>query len=158
MFCPACGTAISQQTKYCRQCGAPLTVPLSINDAAADKRFDDYLTDIFWVSLFGLGAIVGGAVLLGALLKLGRGIVSGYLLLSSVVFLIQFGLHLWEILRLRGVVGNTAFPPVAVLDPNDTNKLKPAREPQALESGRTPGSVIEETTRTFEAAKEPVAR
>lgn len=126
-----------------------------MNDAAADKRFDDYLTDIFWVSLMGLGAIVGGAVLLGALLKLGRGVVIGYLLLSTAVFLIQFGLHLWEILRLRGVVGGTVFTPVAALDPNDTNKLKQPHEPKALESG---GSIIEETTRTLATVKEPVGR
>ncbi len=151
MYCSACGTAITQPTKYCRQCGAPLAV----HDAAADKRFDDYLTDIFWVSLMGLGAIVGGAVLLGALLQLGRGIVIGYLLLSTVVFLIQFGLHLWEILRLRGVAGSVVFTPVAALDPNDTNKLKAARESKTLEPG---GSVVEETTRTLEAAKEFVVR
>lgn len=151
MYCSACGTAITQPTKYCRQCGAPLVV----NGAAADKRFDDYLTDIFWVSLMGLGAIVGGAVLLGALLQLGRGIVIGYLLLSTAVFLIQFGLHLWEILRLRGIGGNTVFTPVAALDPNYTNKLTAARESMALEQGN---SIIEETTRTLAAIKEPVSR
>lgn len=153
MFCPACGAAISQQTKYCRQCGAPLTV----NDEAADARFDEYLTDIFWVSLFGLGAIVGGAAVLKGL-HLSPGIVIGYLALSTVVFLIQFGLHLWEIFRLRGIVGTATRLPAEPIDPNDTNKLKPARELQVLESGRLPGSIIEETTRTFEAAKESVAR
>lgn len=153
MFCPACGSAISQQTKYCRQCGAPLAV----NDEAADARFDEYLTDIFWVSLFGLSAIVGGAAILKGL-HLSQGIIIGYLTLSTVVFLIQFGLHLWEIFRLRGMVGRPAPMSVGLLDAHDTNKLKSAREPQALESGRLPGSVIEETTRTFEAAKEPVAR
>jgi hypothetical protein len=153
MFCPACGAAISQQTKYCRQCGAPLAV----NDEAADARFDEYLTDIFWVSLFGLGAIVGGAAVLKGL-HLSQGIVIGYLALSTAVFLIQFGLHLWEIFRLRGIVGKAIPPPVGTLDPNDTNKLKPTREPQALAPAHELGSVVEETTRTFEAAKESVAR
>lgn len=151
MYCSACGTAITQPTKYCRQCGAPLAA----TDETTEQRFDTYLTEIFWVSFFGLGAIVGGAAVLSAGLHLGRGIVIGYLLLSSAVVLIQFGLHLWEIFRIRGIVGKVAPMPV---EPFDTNKLKPAREPAALEPGTVPSSVVEETTRTFEAAREPVGR
>lgn len=146
MYCPACGTAITQPTKYCRQCGGPLTA----QDEAAEKRFDAYLTDIFSVSVVGFGYIVGGTALLGWLLHLSRGIVIGYLVLSSAVFLIQFGLHLWEILRMRGLLSKqNVTPPIEF----DTNKLKPAREQAALEKG---GSVIESTTRTLKAEKEPV--
>ncbi len=150
MYCSACGTAITQPTKYCRQCGAPLAA----HDGKSEKRFDSYLTDIFWVSIFGLGAIVGGAAVMAVLsewMRLGDGIIIGYLLLSSAVFLIQFGLHLWEIFRIRGIVGKAAPMP---LEPFDTNKLKPAREPVGLQ----PASVTEEDTRTFEAAREPVVR
>lgn len=144
MYCSACGSALTQQTKYCRQCGAPSAA----HDKTTEERFDAYLTDIFWVSILGLGAIVGGAAVLSEWLHLGRGIVLGYLLLSSTVFLIQFGLHLWEIFRMRGIVGKFAIRP---LEPFDTNKLKPAREPKALETV----SVTEEDTRTFEAGRVP---
>ncbi len=151
MYCSACGTAITQATKYCRQCGAPLAA----KDKTTEERFDSYLTDIFWVSILGLGAIVGGAAVLSEGLHLGRGIVVGYLALSTAIFLIQFVLHLWEIFRIRGIVGKAAFMPV---EPFDTNKLKPAREPATLEPGIVPSSVIEETTRTFETVEERVKR
>lgn len=148
MYCSACGTVITQSTKYCRQCGAPLAV----QDEVLEKRFDEYLDGIFWLSVLGLGTIVGGAVVLSEVLHLGRGIILGYLALSAAVFLLQFGLNLEEILRMRRLLSKQ--PPVPPIE-FDTNKLRPTREPAVLAAGE---SVVEETTRTLTGVKEPVVR
>ena len=90
MHCPACGAVLTRKTKYCKQCGTQLAA-----GETPTERFDSYLTDLFWTAVFAFGIIVGGAVLLKKVLDPGQGILIGYLILSSLVFLIIFGLSLW---------------------------------------------------------------
>jgi hypothetical protein len=150
MYCHACGIALTQPTKYCNRCGVQL-VPTSKDTAAAEKKIDDYLDGVFWVSVFGLGLIVGGTVLLK---KFGFGdlILIIYASLSSTVFLINLGLNLWNAVRLM----RRANDPQPMMQPApETAELNPAR-PEAF---LTPAhSVTENTTRSFEYGPRGVNR
>lgn len=146
MYCHACGIALTQPTKYCNRCGVQL-LPTEEGlkaQAALEKRLDSYLDGVFWVSVFGLGFIVGGAVLLK---KVGFSdvVILTYAVLSSTVFLINLALNLWNSVRLlRGAKERNALIQQAAPETAGLNRgrpemfLKPA------------GSVTENTTRSFE--------
>ncbi|HJQ69258.1 MAG TPA: zinc ribbon domain-containing protein [Blastocatellia bacterium] len=147
MYCPSCGTALAQMTKYCNRCGAKLN---SKKSDPVEKRLDDYLDGLFWITVFGLGLILGGMALMKKVLQLGDGLIIAYLVLSSTAFTINFALSLWQIFRMtrnpKGLKGDNQTL--------DTNDLGPAREPLSLDA---PPSVTERTTRDLEhASKEPV--
>ena len=64
MYCQTCGNAIAHKTKYCNRCGTQL-VPAgeaSPDKTPAEKRLDEYLDGLFWISVFGLGFIIGPAL------------------------------------------------------------------------------------------------
>ena len=103
---------------------------------AAEKRLDEYLDGLFWISVFGLAFTLGGAVLLK---KVGfhDGIIIAYVLLSSTVFLINFGFSLWgAVSMMRTKQGKLTMQPG-----HETRELPP---PQM-----EPMSVIENTTRSL---------
>ena len=146
MYCHACGIALTQPTKYCNRCGVQL-LPTESGlkaQAALEKRLDSYLDGVFWVSVFGLAFIVGGAVLLR---KVGFSdvVVLIYAVLSSTVFLINLALNLWNSVRLlRSAKERNVLLKQAAAE---TAELNPAR-PEAF---LTPAhSVTENTTRSFE--------
>ena len=82
MYCSSCGTALSQPTKFCRSCGVQL-VPKKEETGISplEQRFDEYLTDLFWVAVFGLGIILGGVALMQKVLHLGGGLIVAYAIL-----------------------------------------------------------------------------
>ncbi|HJT27534.1 MAG TPA: hypothetical protein VJ784_09025 [Pyrinomonadaceae bacterium] len=144
MFCQACGSAIAHNTKYCNRCGMQL-VPAEDSKpdkTPAEKRLDDYLDGLFWISVFGLGFIIGGTVLLT---KFGVRdlIVIGYAVLSTIVFLINFGFSMFGALSLmRSKDGKLTMRPG-----HETRELGPPK----LDSMPIPAtSVTENTTRSFE--------
>jgi hypothetical protein len=61
MYRPSCGSALSRQMKYCTRCGAQTNM---MEIGQAEKRFDEYLEGLFWTTVFGLGVILGGAIVL----------------------------------------------------------------------------------------------
>lgn len=144
MFCHACGVALTQPTKYCNRCGAELITSDAAlkHQAALEKRLDGYLDGVFWVSVFGLAFIVGGAILLK---KVGFGdlVILIYAVLSSIIFLINLSLNLWSSVSLlrRTKERNASIQPAP-----ETAELNPARSDVFL----TPAhSVTENTTRSF---------
>jgi hypothetical protein len=145
MYCHACGIALTQPTKYCNRCGVQL-VPTGDDLkhlAALEKRLDNYLDGVFWVSVFGLGFIVGGSVLLK---RVGFSdlVILTYAVLSSTVFLINLGLNLWSSVSL---LRRAKERKLAMQAGPETAELNPARPEMFL----TPaGSVTENTTRSFE--------
>lgn len=150
MHCPACGSALPRQMKYCTRCGAQ-TNRQEIEQA--EERFDEYLDGLFWTAVFGLGFILGGAALLIKVLHFSQGLLIAYMILSSVVFLIIFGLSLWQTLRLARNLKKTDDE--ALPAPRDTNKILPAEgsTPRELAQNVIPSvtpSVTEDTTRSFE--------
>lgn len=161
MFCSSCGMALARQLKFCNHCGAQL---LSVKDKsdrqATQKRLDEYLDGLFWITVFGLGLILGGIMLIKEGLHLSHGIMVGYLVLSVTVFLINFGLSLAEIARMRRSLKEEDAEPTEVKVP-DTNKLAAAQEARALpeqSSLNEVASVTEDTTRSFEPVSREQAR
>src|SRR5688500_8583058 len=101
MYCQNCGSALVHKTKYCNRCGTQVapTTGTSLEKTVAEKRLDEYLDGLFWISVFGLAFIIGGAVLLKKVVFSDL-VILIYVVLSSTVFLINFGLSLWGSLSL----------------------------------------------------------
>jgi hypothetical protein len=146
MYCSACGIALSQPMKYCKRCGTQL---ITTRDAAeveaSEKRLDEYLDGLFWITVFGLGLILGGLVLMKKALHLSDGLIIAYLVLSALAFSINFALNLREILRLMR--SSKEAKGIGLLERLDTNELNPENDRIALEA--VP-SVTENTTRNLE--------
>jgi hypothetical protein len=143
MYCQTCGSALIQPTKYCNRCGTQLVSASEQNlDKTAEKRLDEYLDGLFWISVFGLAFIIGGMVLLKKV-NFSDLIVIGYVILSTTVFLINFGFSIWGALRIMrsSKEGKVLMQPAA-----DTRELPPAKGDPVM----VPTSVTENTTRSFE--------
>jgi uncharacterized paraquat-inducible protein A len=145
MYCQTCGALLAHKTKYCNRCGTQL-VPAddkSPDKTPAEKRLDEYLDGLFWISIFGLGFIIGGTVLLT---KTGVRdlIVLGYAVLSTMVFLINFGFSLWGALS---IMRSSKDGKLTMQPGHDTRELGPAKiDPLPIPVT----SVTENTTRSFE--------
>ncbi|MEP7341512.1 MAG: hypothetical protein ABI977_27520 [Acidobacteriota bacterium] len=118
-----------------------------------EQRLHDEMVDLFWLTVFGLGLILGGVALMKAV-KLGDILIVAYMILSSTAFTINFALSLWQIRRLAGMAKEEKHEELA--GRLDTNEL-PSAEPRiAIEAAP---SVVENTTRNLDqTSKESVAR
>lgn len=142
MYCHACGIALTQQTKYCNRCGAQLiTQDPAAELKRSEKRLDEYLDGLFWITVFGVGLIFGGMVVMK---KVGLSdlFILAYLAISSSAFLINFGLSLRGAL-LIGRMSRDLKPP----DPRETGQLD---QPPTAPALAPPASVTEHTTRSFD--------
>lgn len=141
MYCHACGIALTQHTRYCNRCGAQLIAQDQTDELKrSEKRFDEYLDGLFWITVFGLGLILGGMI---AMKKIGLSdlFILAYLLLSSVAFLVNFGINLRKALQIGKP---RSLEPITE---RQTNQLDGTAQPASL--GPAP-SVTENTTRSFE--------
>ena len=98
----------------------------------------------FWVTVFGLGVIVGGVAAMKAL-EFREVFIIAYMILSTVAFLGIYGMHVWQFIRLTR--GGKKSDSTTEVDEPDTKELGPARA-RVLSEFRP--SVTEHTTRTFE--------
>ena len=144
MYCQTCGSTLIPGLKYCNRCGTQLVVVdgRNLEKTAQEKRLDEYLDGLFWISVFGLGFIIGGAVVLKKV-DFSNLIVILYLILSSTIFLINFGFSLWGVLSL---MRSSKEGKLTMQPGRETRELEPAR----MELIMTPASVTENTTRSFE--------
>ncbi len=146
MYCSSCGIALLQPMKYCKRCGTQL---IATRDAAeieaSEKRLDEYLDGLFWITVFGLGLILGGMILMKKALHLSDGLIVAYLVLSSLAFIINFGLNLRETLRLMR--SSKEAKGIALAGRLDTNELSLEPERAILEAAP---SITENTTRNLE--------
>ncbi len=145
MFCPSCGIALAQQMKYCNRCGSQL---ITTREAAeiklSEKRLREEMVDLFWVTVLGLGLILGGMALIKNFLHLSDWILIAYMIISSTAFTINFGLSLWQIRRLARIAEEVRGR--VQLAQIDSNQISPS-EVVALKSIT---SVTENTTRNLE--------
>lgn len=141
MYCPACGSALSRQMKFCNRCGAQLN---NQEIEKAEERFDEYLDGLFWTAVFGTGIVLGGVAALRGL-DLSRWMIIAYLILSSTAFLIVFGLSLWQTLRLARIMKKADGEPLP--SARDTDKILPAESSTPSELAP---SATENTTRSLE--------
>ncbi len=145
MYCHACGIALTQQTKYCNRCGAQLIKEDPAGELKpSEKRLDEYLDGLFWITVFGVGLVLGGMVIMK---KVGFSdlFILAYLALSSATFLVNFGLSLRGALRLSP--GTSGLKPA---NEQQTSQLDAPRRPLGLEAA---SSVTEHTTRSFAPVK-----
>ncbi|MEO8434438.1 MAG: zinc ribbon domain-containing protein [Pyrinomonadaceae bacterium] len=149
MFCPSCGIALTHQMKYCNRCGAQLASGEGADlIKATEKRLSEYLDGLFWITVFGLAAIVGGMALIKKL-QLGEVLMVAFLIVSSAAFLINFWLSLREVQRLK-----LELKQVSLFEPLNTKELAP---PSARSAFDAVSSVTEHTTRDLKAvAKEKI--
>lgn len=145
MYCQSCGIAIAQSMRYCNRCGAlVLTSQESADLKKSEKRLDNYLDGLFWITVFGVALTAGGMVVLKKL-EFSGGFIAAFMIISATAFLINFALNLWIILRLArnpraGEAGSQFSNP-------QTNELEQPVVPPLLQSAP---SVTENTTRSFE--------
>ena len=150
MFCSSCGAALLQHLKYCNRCGANLTTANEGVVKKAEKRLDEYLDGLFWLTVFGLGLILGGLALMQNL-QVASGLMIAYMVLSSAAFLVNFWLNLREVIR---ITRSSREPPDAIAGGSlKTPELNPMNA-QSLVNAST--SITEHTTRELEA--EPKVR
>jgi hypothetical protein len=148
MYCQTCGSALTHQTKYCNRCGTQLmpAAEKSVEKTPEEKRLDEYLEGLFWISVFGLAIIIGGSVLLKKV-QFSNLILIGYMILSTSVFLVNFGIALWGALSLMRSTKDGKLTIQPGRADADTRELGPPKgEPVRL----TGASVTEHTTRSFE--------
>jgi hypothetical protein len=110
----------------------------SLEKTAAEKRLDEYLDGLFWISVFGLAFIIGGSILLKKV-NFSDLVILVYAILSSTVFIINFGLSLWGALSM---MRSSKERRLTMQPGHDTRELTPPR--------MEPISVTENTTRSFE--------
>ncbi len=79
---------------------------LSSEEAAliesTERRLYDEGVGLFWVTVIGLGLILGGIVAMKAL-QLSKVLIIGYMILGSTAFTLNIGLSLWQIRRLARI-------------------------------------------------------
>lgn len=145
MHCPACGKALARRTKYCTHCGEQLRQEETAAIEKLEKRFDDYVDGVFWITVFGLGLILGGMVVMKEVLHLNQGLIVAYMALSSLAFLTVFGICLKEVLALAKRKNKAQAD--AEEEPFDTNELVATKEPRRLGEAM---SIVDDTTRPLE--------
>lgn len=154
MNCPACGKTLSRRMKYCNHCGEPLSLEKDAATEKSEARFDEYVEGIFWTAVFGLGLILGGMVLMKEVLHLSRGWIIAYMAMSSMAFMIIFGIHLWQIVRMTRT--SKEANDNAAEEQFETNKLGRAKPPLSLDEAI---SITEDPTHRLETRpKEEVRR
>lgn len=150
MYCSSCGTALESRMKYCKRCGAQVLTNRKADDAEkaeelqAKKRMDEYLDGVFWITVFGLGFVLGGMVVLKKM-ELSDWLIVSYLIISSTAFLINMALNLWQIYLMTRKPEQAKVPPQ--LEVPDTNELAPASAQPVLEPVL---SITENTTHRLE--------
>lgn len=153
MYCQICGSALTHKTKYCNRCGTQLipTGETKLEKTPEEKRLDEYLDGLFWISVFGLGFVAGGTALLT---KFGVRdlIVMGYFILSTTIFVINFGFSLWGTLS---IMRSSKDGKLTMRPGHETRELSPPK----IEAFPLPAtSVTENTTRSLESLEQNRAR
>lgn len=150
MFCSSCGVALAQHLKYCNRCGAQLATTDEAGGKKAEKRLDEYLDGLFWLTVLGLALIFGG-ILLMQKLQVGSAFMITYLVLSSTAFLVNFWLNLREVFRIT----RSSKEPKGTerLTQLNTSELGPMNEQTFLNAAP---SITENTTRELESISKKV--
>jgi hypothetical protein len=153
MYCPSCGLALAQQMKYCNRCGAQLITTREADLVKLiEKRMDSEMEGLFWITVFGIGLVLGGMVLMQKV-HLSEWLIIAYMILSTTAFVTYFGLGVWQVRRLARSSKEAKGIEVEQVQ---TNELGPAKVRVTLEA--LP-SVTENTTHRLEALpKDRVAR
>lgn len=143
MYCQSCGTAIAQSMRFCNRCGTSVLASDPAEIKRSEKRLDDYLDGLFWITAFGVALTAGGLWILKKA-ELDERFLLTFLALSSTAFLINFALSLWMVLSISL---RSRSSKVINQAKSDTNELD---APQVAPLLQPPASVTDNTTRSFE--------
>ena len=145
MYCQSCGVAIAQSMKYCNRCGAlQVTSTEATLSERQEKRLNDYLDGLFWITVFGVALTVGGMIALKKL-QFSDAFIVAFLILSASAFLLNLVLNMrvvFSILKSSKAVKSLEETPT--LNTNELEEMKTANVLQPVPS------VTENTTRSFE--------
>jgi hypothetical protein len=145
MYCTSCGTALAENLKYCKRCGANLVTTKEIEAVnLLEKRIDHGMEVLFWTAMFGLAVILGGMALMKKI-QFDRSLIIAYMVLSSSAFIALFGLGVAQVRRLTG--SSKEAIGLALLERTDVNEIDPAAVRTVLEAAP---SITEHTTRGLE--------
>ncbi|HET6670216.1 MAG TPA: hypothetical protein VFH15_08280 [Pyrinomonadaceae bacterium] len=143
MYCQSCGIAIGQAMRFCNRCGTSVVAHDPAEAQRLEKRLDNYLDGLFWITAIGV-ALTGGGLLLLKKAEFSERFLLAFLILSATAFLVNFGLSLWVV---RGIHRSSKPEKALTPSPTDTHELDPMRNQPALQPA---ASVTENTTRSFE--------
>ena len=142
MYCQTCGVPSAPGLSYCKQCGASLNLTKDSATKSTQSAVSSLMDSTFWVTVFGLAAIVGGVAAMKGI-EIREVFIIAYMILSTTAFLGIYGMHVWQFIRLtRGNDKSERLP-----ERVDTKELNPA-QPRGL--GEFTPSVTEHTTKTLE--------
>ena len=143
MYCQSCGTAIGQAMRFCNRCGNSVLASDPAERKRSEKRLDDYLDGLFWITAIGVALTAGGLWIMKKA-ELSEHFLVIFLVLSSTAFLINFAFSLWMAVGIaRSSKSFKTLTPTNV----DTHELEQTQAAAMLEPG---ASVTENTTRSFE--------
>lgn len=142
MYCQSCGVPSAPGLSYCKQCGASLNLTGENAAKSTQSAVSSLMDSTFWVTVFGLAAIVGGVAAMKSL-EFRDVFIVAYMILSSAAFLGIYGMHVWQFIRLTREGKRSERIKEAV----DTKELNSA-QPRGL--GEFTPSVTEHTTKTLE--------
>src|SRR5689334_24282424 len=155
MYCPSCGVEAAQGLRYCKQCGANLTLT---SEMMAPGKFPMALTVLFLL-IIGIISIVGivGPMAMASDLS-NRGTPPGnflpVMILGPLIALGIDGLLIWLLLRLVKIY----HQPGAMYQSPPAHQAMPRAftPPQLSAPPANIGSVTEHTTRNFDQYEEIV--
>lgn len=151
MYCPACGSAVNDELRYCNRCGERLTRPEKTEPKDdIGKMVDSLMTTIFLVVMFGLGILVGLTAIL-----LDKNVAHGGVAAIIALWLAAiFGICFMIARQASRLIDLRTRRIEADLDPQRSDSYLPPVEPNRIDEYRQPASsIVESTTRTLDETK-----
>jgi hypothetical protein len=156
MFCPSCGVEYTIELKYCNRCGAnlntlvaPQPAPVVVNVTKPILIISSLIT---FITLGGMGGLVGGATGLAPILQGKQDPLIAMMVLGMLTILVVDV----SLIRLLSKLINSALssPPAQMSSPSFVSH-QPAGQFQPSSTARLQGapSVTENTTRFFESTE-----
>lgn len=144
MYCPSCGVVVTHKLNYCSRCGGNLSSVKEEDEETPSNAIELLLEGIFWVTVFGLGIILGGIAALKAL-GVRDAFIAAYMILSALAFLGVYIAYFWQL-----ILANRDLRKMNNITPSEkfhTNELETAK----LRALPDPvPSITEDTTQMLE--------
>ena len=152
MFCPTCGSSVTEGLKYCKSCGGRLTREIEDRDAGPGKMLNHLLTSMVFIVLFGLGILVGLVAVM-----LGKDVKTEIVMMVAIVYLLAiFGICFTLARQVPKLIDARLKCWDATTDADTARQLAPHTTAQIEEFREPVMSVTDHTTKTL--YKIPVAK
>lgn len=148
MYCPSCGTEITQELSYCNRCGANLKSALTQSGVAPKKLVGAAWAISIAITLVTLGGFGMVFAIVMALIGGGINLSEGGMVLILVSLLIILAIVALLVRQLSRVISMPQLPADAPAAPKPGLGEKPV--PQISAAREPVSSVTEHTTRTFD--------